>query len=78
MYIYIQTYDYNTYIYIYIYNVCTHIHIYYVEHMLLIGWADGHFDNLHFRNSLEAKNTLGMGIGQSLSFCFVLTCRLLK
>ena len=43
-----------------------------------IVWANNHFNNLHFRNSLETEKILEMGIGQSLMFGHFLKRKLLK
>ena len=39
-----------------------------VLHWKVVGWARNHFNDLHFRTSLEAKKTLELGIGKSLMF----------
>ena len=36
------------------------------EGVPFIGWANNHFNDIHFKHSLETKTTLEMGIGQSL------------
>ena len=38
------------------------------DDLRFIGWANNHFNNLRFRNSLETKKRNEMGKGKSLRF----------
>ena len=61
--------------------VCMYVCIYRRrDQASFIGWANNHFNNLHFRNSIHLKQrtTLKMGMGKSLTFIEFLKRRLLK